>query len=926
MTAMPRPRARRTVTRFRVLLMLSLLAAVGVVGGLYMFGAAGASHPGRARGDAPQFEQGTRMIGKDFDYTFSQGERTIFRVRGDSVRVDKDDTVFLENVGITLFDKDGRQFDAESDHGSINRNTNEGQLWGDVSIKGPSHLEIYSNQLLIQEKGNLLVTPRLARILYAGKYFARCDSLQAWLPDEIYSMIGNVRVETFPEVQPPLKLEADRAIYERKRRQLRVESGEIRRGPAVLDADRMSGLLSEDESSLTFVRALSHVSGETAETEAPGTTKISWAGDDMAVLLTPKGNQVRQVNLDSDAARPAILQAAGKGLTRTLVAPHIEGTLAEKDILRTANAYGGVDIEEVSPPSAAAIAAASNPPRPPAAKATAPGGAKAAAPGGAGKALPPGAAGGRAPAPGPGGKALAEGAAKSSPAQGAGKSSPAAEGTAGAAPAKGPGGASPGRKPGPGKAAPPPPPPPPPETPAQRAAREGQERVATALAAAAATSTVGPRPMPAVAPGAPVPTLRRAHGQRADATFRSDGQIATVVMIEHVTYGDAEINASGDRSEMDMDAGRGDFFGKPADVQSARGDMRAPHIIYTSADQLMHAVEGVKAEIQQANDAALAGSVLGAGKGPVRVDSLEAFWKRPQASFIFRGDVRAWRGDNLLLTPELVGERLVQGDQLSANTGVKTVWIPEEKEAAPGGAAGARTPKGAAKAAAPEGGAKAQGEGAARAAGTEGAAKAASGAAAVGAPTKSAAAGNTPPGSPGAPPPPPKPGTGVAGFGKGPQLESRNGPITVLATNMLYRDVTGVLSYKGNVHVDQDTRTLTCEQLDVELDKNHKATRMTCNGQTHFDDPSTGRKIDGESAVYRVEIRKIDILGNPVLMHDREGNIVHGMRLRYSIDDGKVEVLGKDDGPKPAPPAPMTATLPPPVEKPGRDGAVGGTR
>jgi hypothetical protein len=31
---------------------------------------------------------------------------------------------------------------------------------------------------------------------------------------------------------------------------------------------------------------------------------------------------------------------------------------------------------------------------------------------------------------------------------------------------------------------------------------------------------------------------------------------------------------------------------------------------------------------------------------------------------------------------------------------------------------------------------------------------------------------------------------------------------------------------------------------------------------------------------------------------------VHGKRLRYSIDSGKVEVLGKDEGKAPAPPPP----------------------
>ena len=112
---MPRPKTRRTVTRFRVVLMLTLLAAVGVVVALYLFGAAGAPRPQRARNDTPPFEEGTRLVGKDFDYTFSQGDKAVFRVRGDSVRVDKDDTVYLETVGLTLFDKEGRQFDAESD-------------------------------------------------------------------------------------------------------------------------------------------------------------------------------------------------------------------------------------------------------------------------------------------------------------------------------------------------------------------------------------------------------------------------------------------------------------------------------------------------------------------------------------------------------------------------------------------------------------------------------------------------------------------------------------------------------------------------------------------------------------------------------------------------------------------------------------------
>jgi hypothetical protein len=46
------------------------------------------------------------------------------------------------------------------------------------------------------------------------------------------------------------------------------------------------------------------------------------------------------------------------------------------------------------------------------------------------------------------------------------------------------------------------------------------------------------------------------------------------------------VTATGDRANMDMDSGRGEFFGAPVDLTSPRGRMRAPHVIYTTADQL----------------------------------------------------------------------------------------------------------------------------------------------------------------------------------------------------------------------------------------------------------------------------------------------------------------------------------------------------
>ena len=76
----------------------------------------------------------------------------------------------------------------------------------------------------------------------------------------------------------------------------------------------------------------------------------------------------------------------------------------------------------------------------------------------------------------------------------------------------------------------------------------------------------------------------------------------------------------------------------------------------------------------------MAGTPLSKGEGPVHVESQEAFWRQQPSSFLFRGDVRAWRGENLLLAPELRGDR--EADQLVATGGVKTLWFPTPEQQA----------------------------------------------------------------------------------------------------------------------------------------------------------------------------------------------------------------------------------------------------
>ena len=58
--------------------------------------------------------------------------------------------------------------------------------------------------------------------------------------------------------------------------------------------------------------------------------------------------------------------------------------------------------------------------------------------------------------------------------------------------------------------------------------------------------------------------------------------------------------------------------------------------------------------------------------------------------------------------------------------------------------------------------------------------------------------------------------------------------------------------------------------------------------------------------MYDLTARRMEITGDKVTMRDREGNQVQGKRVIYFVDDGKVEVKGKDA--QPAAPAAGTGS------------------
>lgn len=521
---------RPNIRRLRNLLLLVMLVLVGGLAGLFVFGRMGKDPIRRPleEGEASQAGEGTALIGEDFDYTFTERERPIFRIRGDSIRADQGGTIFLDGVGLTLYDEEGRSYHVESKQASFNRESNEGRLQGNVILKGPSGLMLRTPQLHINEKGRVLVSPKPVVIRYAEMYVAKADRMRVNLNEEMFVLAGHSRVDSLPGAEIPLNLSAERTVYDRKQKLLRVEGNAVlRRGPELVRAKRMSANLTDDESGLTFVRAHWMVSGRlSGSSDSPAASVVRFAGRDLAVQFYPGSeNQARRVVLDGGEHNRATIETVGAGsggVTRTLTALQVEGQLAQ-GVLTEAQAFGGVELRETT--------------------------------------------------------------------------------------------------------------------------RGGGQK-----------------------------EVRRATGMRADAAFRPDGQLASVNLHNKVTFRDPTTRATGNRASLDLDSGRGEFFGDPVEAVSERGRMTAPRVLYNVENQILNATGGVRAVMEQDGDSELAGTALGEGKGPVHVESREAFWRKEPQSFLFRGDVRAWRGENLLLTTELRGDQ--DEDRLSAAGGVKTLWIP----------------------------------------------------------------------------------------------------------------------------------------------------------------------------------------------------------------------------------------------------------
>lgn len=175
---------------------------------------------------------------------------------------------------------------------------------------------------------------------------------------------------------------------------------------------------------------------------------------------------------------------------------------------------------------------------------------------------------------------------------------------------------------------------------------------------------------------APPFLLRHACARRVRARFLPEGGLGRVELVDAVEVSDEGFYlAGGDRAILDLPTGKAEVTGPQVELYSERGVITSPNINYSRDPGLVRARAGVRAVLTPKAAATLSETPLGRGQGPVQVEAEEAIWTDAPAGFTFRGNVRAWRGQNLLLASQLRGEQ--EGQKLAASGQVRSTWVPE---------------------------------------------------------------------------------------------------------------------------------------------------------------------------------------------------------------------------------------------------------
>lgn len=172
----------------------------------------------------------------------------------------------------------------------------------------------------------------------------------------------------------------------------------------------------------------------------------------------------------------------------------------------------------------------------------------------------------------------------------------------------------------------------------------------------------------------PETVMRRACADQAVAMISSSGELSTVELDGTVMLQEQSVVAFGSRADANFETELMQLEGDPSLLIRDGEQLEAPTIVYNQATEEIVAEENVRAVMTSGEGIDLSTDIA-SGQEPVRIESQRAEWGGDPPAVTFVGQVRAWQGENFLVSDELRGEP--DTERVEATGQVKTVWRPQ---------------------------------------------------------------------------------------------------------------------------------------------------------------------------------------------------------------------------------------------------------
>ncbi len=181
---------------------------------------------------------------------------------------------------------------------------------------------------------------------------------------------------------------------------------------------------------------------------------------------------------------------------------------------------------------------------------------------------------------------------------------------------------------------------------------------------------------------APDIVLRTVCADTLVARVSDSGELHDIVVDGMVQLYQGDVQGFGDHAEANLSSGAMEIVGRPAWFFRGNDELRAPRIVYDQNEDRITAEEDVQAVVSRGSGFETRGGPDASDQGdePIRIAAREAVWTRYPSIVTFRGEVRAWQGENFMQADEMVGEE--ETSRLKASGRVKTVVRPGKKEPA----------------------------------------------------------------------------------------------------------------------------------------------------------------------------------------------------------------------------------------------------